>query len=228
MKSKEYYNQKLNGRCYTCGKKISTDETTRDHVIPKSKGGSGKEENIMPACRQCNRAKDDMSLEEYRLIRFKDSPNPSKEKFYFEQVLDSHVEEESKERKRKAQSSIPEWRLTKMDKDPGYRAMLKVLGLLDIAQGDFRQAVGNYMSICCQWYLPVTNLEDDYQLIVFLADECGRVRNLLLNLVELRYGTRTMKSLGKPSLAGFNSEEILAEIDTLENSLDQRTNVVQT
>ncbi|MBA7573652.1 HNH endonuclease [Candidatus Atribacteria bacterium 1244-E10-H5-B2] len=45
-------------RCIYCGKKlIDSFDTTRDHVIPISKGGNNVKENIVPACKSCNSKK---------------------------------------------------------------------------------------------------------------------------------------------------------------------------
>ena len=42
-------------KCAYCGKKlIDSFDTTRDHIIPLSKGGDNTKENIVPACRSCN------------------------------------------------------------------------------------------------------------------------------------------------------------------------------
>lgn len=39
--------------------------STRDHVVPKSKGGQG----TVRVCQICNREKYNMSLDEYRMVR---------------------------------------------------------------------------------------------------------------------------------------------------------------
>jgi len=220
MKSKEYYHKQLDGHCAYCGDPITKKDTTRDHVIPRSRGGCGKEDNIKPACRRCNTLKADKSLEEFRLDLFKDSPNPSKEKFYFERVLESNVEAEVKERKETSQRNIPEWRLEKMDKDPGYRAMLKVLGLLSIYFVDLHRAIDNYMQACQPWSIIEGSLEEDYQMMSYLGAEYMRMQNLFLDLVELRYGTRKIKAFGESFLGILDVNTVLAEIDTLEKNLD--------
>lgn len=51
---------KVIGACHYCGGVA----TTRDHVIPKSKGGSGAG-NIVPACGPCNRRKGSMDYREF-------------------------------------------------------------------------------------------------------------------------------------------------------------------
>lgn len=42
------------GRCYLCGRKISAGEYWQaDHVTALCNGGSNRESNILPACRNC-------------------------------------------------------------------------------------------------------------------------------------------------------------------------------
>lgn len=51
--------------CCYCFGPISKRAMTREHVVPKSKGGSDKQENVMPCCADCNHEKGDMTLLEY-------------------------------------------------------------------------------------------------------------------------------------------------------------------
>lgn len=51
-------------RCGYCGHKFRAEELTLDHVIPKSRGGSGSWENLVSACGGCNRRKDNRTPEE--------------------------------------------------------------------------------------------------------------------------------------------------------------------
>ena len=52
------------GKCAYCGHKISLRQTTRDHVIPRSKGGPDTILNVVAACLSCNGIKADRSLHE--------------------------------------------------------------------------------------------------------------------------------------------------------------------
>lgn len=45
--------------CYYCNLRLDTNTYTTDHVIPTSKGGSRKIENMVPACFKCNSEKSD-------------------------------------------------------------------------------------------------------------------------------------------------------------------------
>lgn len=50
--------------CAYCGKLFKDFKLTRDHIIPRSKGGEDKWMNVVTACGKCNRKKDDNLLEE--------------------------------------------------------------------------------------------------------------------------------------------------------------------
>jgi 5-methylcytosine-specific restriction endonuclease McrA len=52
------------GRCQYCGNKVRFDDYTNDHVIPSSKGGKTKWENIAVACLGCNQRKADRTPEQ--------------------------------------------------------------------------------------------------------------------------------------------------------------------
>jgi 5-methylcytosine-specific restriction endonuclease McrA len=54
--------------CYYCGKLLSRRKATKDHVIPRSKGGSDSTQNIVDACRDCNKEKGCLTIEEFRVV----------------------------------------------------------------------------------------------------------------------------------------------------------------
>jgi hypothetical protein len=54
-------------RCLYCGDRFSRGELTRDHVLPVSRGGSDRWENVVAACRRCNWQKDNQTPEEARM-----------------------------------------------------------------------------------------------------------------------------------------------------------------
>ncbi|HEV8669323.1 MAG TPA: HNH endonuclease signature motif containing protein [Candidatus Limnocylindria bacterium] len=53
------------GRCAYCG---STDHLEADHRIPLCRGGTNEINNILPACRRCNRRKHRKTEEEFRAV----------------------------------------------------------------------------------------------------------------------------------------------------------------
>ena len=55
-KEKKIY-QKTGGKCWLCDRELSIAEFTKDHVIPKSLGGRGEIDNLMPAHQYCNSVK---------------------------------------------------------------------------------------------------------------------------------------------------------------------------
>lgn len=50
-----------NFKCAYCG---DTSNLTVDHIVPKSRGGSNKWENLVTACNSCNNKKDNRTPEE--------------------------------------------------------------------------------------------------------------------------------------------------------------------
>ena len=67
-----------NHRCLYCGQQYSRTDLTRDHVLPTSRGGTNRWENVVAACKRCNWQKDDRTPEEAHMpllaVPFK--PNP--------------------------------------------------------------------------------------------------------------------------------------------------------
>lgn len=51
-------------------------DATVDHIVPKAKGGSNKRENLALACRRCNNAKGDRSVEAF--LRDPNYPYPKR------------------------------------------------------------------------------------------------------------------------------------------------------
>ena len=51
-------------RCLYCGNQFRRSELTRDHVLPVSRGGTDKWENVVAACKRCNWVKDNHTPEE--------------------------------------------------------------------------------------------------------------------------------------------------------------------
>lgn len=57
---KEFIKLKTSGKCGHCGCKLTNENTTVDHIIPISKGGTNREENLICLCKDCNKDKADM------------------------------------------------------------------------------------------------------------------------------------------------------------------------
>ena len=56
---KEVLLTKSNGRCACCGKKLSVEDATVEHMIPLSLGGGNLEVNLVALCLGCNKFKTD-------------------------------------------------------------------------------------------------------------------------------------------------------------------------
>lgn len=56
-------------RCTYCYKKMSLSWFEREHVVPVSKGGENKDDNIVPACGRCNRSHGNKSILLFFLIQ---------------------------------------------------------------------------------------------------------------------------------------------------------------
>ena len=57
-KKSRWWQQKTSaGLCHYCSRKFTFKELTLDHVVPLSRGGTTSPGNVVPACRECNKAK---------------------------------------------------------------------------------------------------------------------------------------------------------------------------
>lgn len=65
-------------RCLYCGGRFKRGELTRDHVLPVSRGGGDRWENVVAACKRCNWQKDNKTPEEAHmpLLAIPFRPNP--------------------------------------------------------------------------------------------------------------------------------------------------------
>ena len=52
------------GRCFYCLRETAEDKFTVDHIVPKSKGGSGSIVNKVGACFDCNQWKRDQTVDD--------------------------------------------------------------------------------------------------------------------------------------------------------------------
>jgi 5-methylcytosine-specific restriction endonuclease McrA len=55
------------GRCAYCGKSVSPEKVTGDHIVPKASGGNYVPGNIVAACRKCNTRKADVNYIAFRM-----------------------------------------------------------------------------------------------------------------------------------------------------------------
>ena len=67
LREKEGIKVKSNGKCYYCALTLRKAFTSIDHVIPKSRGGTDEETNLVLSCRNCNLEKADRTDDEYKL-----------------------------------------------------------------------------------------------------------------------------------------------------------------
>ena len=62
MSSKDYLLKLQKHKCQYCRKKMKKNHITREHIIPKSKGGTNHRRNICLVCKACNqKAGNDMN-----------------------------------------------------------------------------------------------------------------------------------------------------------------------
>jgi len=66
-----------NFSCQYCGDIFTSNELTFDHVIPKSKGGETKWENVVAACAKCNLKKSDLLFTEVNMKLIKKPFTPT-------------------------------------------------------------------------------------------------------------------------------------------------------
>ena len=52
-------------KCRYCGTPLTIETATKDHVIPRSRGGSDWPSNLVPACRLCNSKKSNKPLQQF-------------------------------------------------------------------------------------------------------------------------------------------------------------------
>lgn len=56
-RSSWWKNKLAEGRCHYCEKAFAPEELTMDHIVPLSRGGKSSRGNVIPACKECNTAK---------------------------------------------------------------------------------------------------------------------------------------------------------------------------
>lgn len=64
MQRKEIYD-KAEGCCQLCGRKLTPNTMTIDHIIPFADGGSNELDNLQAVCQQCNQLKANIYPEQF-------------------------------------------------------------------------------------------------------------------------------------------------------------------
>ena len=54
--------------CHYCGELYKQEEITKDHKTPKCNGGTNNTNNLVPACINCNRKKDDIPYQKFMTL----------------------------------------------------------------------------------------------------------------------------------------------------------------
>ena len=57
------------GGCWYCGNPLTMASVTVDHVVPLARGGNPVFDNLVACCNECNTAKGQSTLEEFRRRR---------------------------------------------------------------------------------------------------------------------------------------------------------------
>lgn len=61
--------EKCDGKCTYCGCELDMKTFHVDHMVPVSRGGSNKDENLTAACPTCNTQKNNKTVEEFEKWR---------------------------------------------------------------------------------------------------------------------------------------------------------------
>lgn len=65
-------------KCFACGKALSKDEITVDHIVARSRDGTGDQVNLQVLCKKCNSSKDDtVAVDKEAVLHFPTRPVPS-------------------------------------------------------------------------------------------------------------------------------------------------------
>jgi 5-methylcytosine-specific restriction endonuclease McrA len=65
---KKWLYKTTGGHCHYCKKKLSIEESTLDHKVPKSQGGKLTKKNAVLACLPCNQEKMALSYSWYKAL----------------------------------------------------------------------------------------------------------------------------------------------------------------
>lgn len=64
-------------KCQYCGRKVSTESMTQDHVLPRSQGGKTCWENIVTCCEDCNAMKANRTPQQAKMQLVKKPSRPT-------------------------------------------------------------------------------------------------------------------------------------------------------
>ena len=78
-----------NYTCQYCGKKLSPNKLTIDHIIPKYKGGRNSWKNLVAACKVCNSKKGNFVLKNINMELIKKPIKPNFI-FHFQKEISKH------------------------------------------------------------------------------------------------------------------------------------------
>lgn len=56
------------GRCFWCETPLRYEYSTLDHIVPRSRGGSNEQTNMVLSCRPCNNERDVMPAETFLVL----------------------------------------------------------------------------------------------------------------------------------------------------------------
>ena len=72
-----------NFSCQYCGEVFNSNDLTFDHVIPKSKGGKTRWENVVASCSKCNLKKSNLLLSQVNMKLIKKPYQPTNNQLQF-------------------------------------------------------------------------------------------------------------------------------------------------
>jgi 5-methylcytosine-specific restriction endonuclease McrA len=64
--------KKKGNLCCFCRKSMKKSETTLEHVVPISKGGTNAQRNLKLSCSGCNNQRGDMDFDEFMAIKMRE------------------------------------------------------------------------------------------------------------------------------------------------------------
>lgn len=62
--------QQTGYRCGYCACELTRQTVTRDHIVPRCKGGKTTDDNLIACCRNCNQRKGHLEVETFRELYF--------------------------------------------------------------------------------------------------------------------------------------------------------------